>query len=393
MSTLGASNKKKIAILGASGSIGTQALDVYEKHKDKLELVALSVHTSVNALLTAAHKYKVKHLLVSDETLKDDPRLDSLPSDVSLYFGRSALSELGSLSGADIVLNALVGSVGLQTSYETLKNNKVLALANKESLVVGGELLMPLVQERAQLMPVDSEHSAIFQCFEGESRADLYKIWLTASGGPFFGKSLAELENVSVRDALSHPNWSMGKKISIDSATLMNKGLEVIEAKHLFDVDFDQIEVLIQRQSAIHSMVEFVDGSIKAHLGATDMRIPIQYAFSYPNRWDSPLERISFADIARMDFYYPDVDTFKCLSLALEAGKTGKSAPCMLNAANEVAVKHFLEGTIGFNDIYRTVEHMLEQHTLTKLTNIDDLCELDYECKQKTEEYIVTTFR
>lgn len=388
MSEAKKAQKNKIVILGASGSIGTQALDVISKHSDKLEIVGLSVHSSLDKLIDAAKKFGVKHLLVANEDLKADPRLDELDKDTKLYFGEAALSELAELTDADIVLNALVGSVGLKASYETLKSQRILALANKESLVVGGELLMPLLTSRAQMMPVDSEHSAIFQCLEGESHEELYKIWLTASGGPFFGKSASELEEVSVAQALAHPNWSMGKKISIDSATLMNKGLEVIEAKHLFGVDFDQIQVVVQRQSAIHSMVEFLDGSIKAHLGATDMRIPIQYAFSYPERWDSPLSRINFADIARMDFYEPDLKTFKCLHLAIEAGKVGGSAPCMLNAANEIAVKHFLLGHIGFNDIYRSVEHMLETHQTQALTNIDDLIALDYECKRKTEEYL-----
>ena len=257
-----------------------------------------------------------------------------------------------------------------------LASGKQLALANKESLVVGGELLMPLARE-GQLIPVDSEHSAIFQCYLGERAERAHAIWLTCSGGPFFGRTRAELEHVTAAQALAHPTWNMGAKITVDSATLMNKGLERIEAMHLFGVDMDFIRVVIQRQSKIHSMVEYEDGSVIAHLGASDMRIPIQYAFSYPDRWETPAPRVDFRELGSLDFAAPDADAFRCLALAERAGRTGGTLPCVMNAANEVAVAAFLDGAIGFTDIDRVVEACMDAHAVEPVQTLEQLADVD----------------
>ncbi|MDO5044372.1 MAG: 1-deoxy-D-xylulose-5-phosphate reductoisomerase [Coriobacteriia bacterium] len=381
--------KKRIAILGATGSIGRQTLDVVRQHADEIEIVALSAHSSVRELIMAAHEFHVDHIAFSSKDVKDNPGLMDMPSHATVGIGHEALLDIVHLPEVDIVVNALVGAAGLRASYETLKLGKVLALANKESLVVGGDILMPLTGGLKELLlPVDSEHSAIFQCLEGEDHFDIYRIWLTASGGPFFGKKFEELEDITPMDALAHPNWSMGNKISIDSATLVNKGLEAIEAKHLFNIDFEQIKIVIQRQSAIHSMVEFQDGSIKAHLGATDMRIPIQYALSYPNRWETPAERVDFAQIAHLDFYDPDYQAFPALSAVLEAGKKGGTLPAAMNAANEVAVNYFLKTQIGFNDIARVVTHAVEHNSADTVESIDQLEAVDKAARLQAQEFI-----
>jgi len=273
-------------------------------------------------------------------------------------------------------LNALVGAAGLRASLATLEAGRTLALANKESLVAGGRL----VTERAragQIVPVDSEHSAIHQCLTGEAAEDVRRLWLTASGGPFRGRTLQELERVTPADALAHPTWAMGPKISIDSATLMNKGLETIEAHHLFRVDYDDIRIVVHPQSCVHSMVEFVDGSVKAHLGATDMRVPIQYAFSQPRRWPSPVPPVDFAAIGHLDFAEPDFATFECLTLALTAGREGGTMPAVMNAANEVAVEAFLEGRCKFTDIPKIVETAMNAHTPEPLESLEQVEQAD----------------
>jgi 1-deoxy-D-xylulose-5-phosphate reductoisomerase len=275
-----------------------------------------------------------------------------------------------------MVLNALVGAAGLRASYTTLKQGRRLALANKESLVVGGDLIMPLATEQT-LLPVDSEHSAIYQCLVGEKGDEVSRIWLTASGGPFRGRTRDELAQVTRDDALAHPTWAMGPKITIDSATLMNKGLETIEAHHLFAIGYDKIRIVVHPQSCIHSMVEYKDGSVKAHLGATDMRIPIQYAFSYPRRWDAPLAPVDFVQLGKLTFEEPELATFGCLRLALEAGRTGGTTPCVLNAANEVAVAAFLAGRCGFLDIERIISTVLEAHSSEVVTSLEQLEEID----------------
>nr|WP_270295215.1 1-deoxy-D-xylulose-5-phosphate reductoisomerase [Eggerthella sinensis] len=272
------------------------------------------------------------------------------------------LVDLVRLPEADIVVNALVGAAGLRASYETLAAGKVLALANKESLVVGGDLIMPMAAEPGRLMPIDSEHGAIYQCLLGENPREVSRLWVTASGGPFRGRTRADLEGITPAAALAHPTWNMGAKISIDSSTLMNKGLEVIEAHHLFAMPYDRISVVVQPQSAIHSMVEFTDGSVKAHLGTTDMRIPIQFALSYPDRWDAPVAPLDFTKLGSLEFAPADTDTFRCLALARAAGERGGTLPCVMNAANEVAVAAFLAEEGSYLGIAACVEAVMDAH-------------------------------
>ncbi|MCE5191515.1 MAG: 1-deoxy-D-xylulose-5-phosphate reductoisomerase, partial [Actinomycetia bacterium] len=291
--------------------------------------------------------------------------------------GAEAVVDLATLPEVDLVLNALVGAAGLRASIATLGASKRLALANKESLVVGGELVMSLATYPDAIVPVDSEHSAIFQCLIGERARDVARIWLTASGGPFRGRDRASLGRVTPAEALAHPRWTMGPKITIDSASLMNKGLETIEAHHLFGVGYDAIRIVVQPQSCVHSMVEFTDGSVKAHLGATDMRVPIQYALSHPERWDAPVPPVDFATLSRLDFEEPDYEAFPALSLALEAGRMGGTMPAAMNAANEVAVAAFLCGNAGFLDIPRVVEAVMSAHDRQPLESVEQVEKID----------------
>ncbi|MEC4175301.1 1-deoxy-D-xylulose-5-phosphate reductoisomerase [Adlercreutzia sp. R7] len=397
--------KRRIVVLGSTGSIGTQTLDVVRQHGDALEIVGLAVHGSVDELLVQARAFGVRHLAVGNEALADDARCDearelvrslavaaSEPDDWSFGVGPDAVAALAQLSEAEVVVNALVGAAGLRASYDTLAAGKVLALANKESLVVGGDLIMPLAaqvdaQRRAAgtapavgpagaLMPIDSEHGAIYQCLLGEDAREVSKLWVTASGGPFRGKTRAELGSITPAQALAHPTWNMGAKISIDSSTLMNKGLEVIEAHHLFAMPYDKIEVVVQPQSAIHSMVEFTDGSVKAHLGTTDMRIPIQFALSYPERWAAPVAPLDFRTLGTLEFAAPDTDTFRCLALARHAGEAGGTLPCVMNAANEVAVAAFLAEQIGYLDIAACVEAAMEAHERDGVQTVESISQL-----------------
>ena len=375
----------RIALLGATGSIGTQTLDVIRKHPDKFELIAISANKNANKLIEIANEFQVEYVVLADESLKDSgvfakkndsEPLDSEPLKINVEFGAAAIEELCRLDKVDIVLNALSGEAGMRASYTTLKGNKKLALANKESLVVAGDLLMPLASHDT-LLPVDSEHSAIYQCLLGESKKEMSCIWLTCSGGPFRGSSRAELSQVSAEQALAHPTWNMGKKITIDSATLMNKGLEVIEAHHLFDVPIDDVRVVVHPQSCIHSAVQYVDGSIKAHLGVADMRIPIQYALSYPHRFASPAKDLDLTELASLEFFKPDLEVFRCLKLALEAGRAGGTLPCVMNAANEVAVDYFLKGACKLNNIDECVEHTLSSFEREQVTSIEQLEDID----------------
>ncbi len=368
--------RKRIAILGCTGSVGQQALDVCRQHSDKLQVVALSAHSSTEALVSAARELGVRRVAVTDTDHGKDPILDELPDSCVLSVGPDAAVNICLSDDVDEVLVSIVGAAGLSASAAVLASGKQLALANKESLVVGGDLLMPMARA-GQLLPVDSEHSAIFQCYQGENPKEAHAIWLTCSGGPFFGMSRSELENVTVSDALAHPTWRMGAKITIDSATLMNKGLERIEAKHLFNVDMDFIRVLVHRESKIHSMVEYNDGSVMAHLGASDMRIPIQYAFSYPERWDTPSDRIDFRQLAALTFDAPDTEAFRCLKLADIAGREGGTLPCVLNAANEVAVEAFLQGACRLTDIDHVVEAVMDKHVNSAVYSLDQLEDVD----------------
>lgn len=373
------SGRLRVAILGSTGSIGTQALDVVSAHRDRLEVVALSAHSNAEQLASQAREFGVGLVALSDEAAAD--RFDAAvqPGDPfsAALRGADAITELASgQGGADLVLNALVGAAGLRATVATLTAGLTLALANKESLVVGGELVMGLVRP-GRMLPVDSEHSAIFQCLLGEDARDVARIWLTASGGPFKGRSREDLAGVTATQALAHPTWNMGPKITIDSATLMNKGLEVIEAHHLFGVGYDRIDVVVHPQSCIHSMVEYADGSVLAHLGATDMRIPIQYAFSHPRRWSAPLPPVDFRSLGSLDFGAPDLETFGCLRLAFDAGRAGGTAPCVLNAANEVAVAAFLADRCGFLDIERTVDAVLGAHDPVAPESIEHIEHVD----------------
>lgn len=368
--------KMRLVILGATGSIGTQALDVVRMHPDKLEVVALAAGRRVDEMVRYAQEFGCKHLAFGDETVRDAPALAQLDADVHVGFDAAAVAALTQLDDVDIVLNALSGEAGMRASYDTLKAGRILALANKESLVVGGDLIMPLATNET-LLPVDSEHSAIYQCYLGEFPHEARRIWLTCSGGPFRGMTRGELSQVTAAQALAHPTWNMGPKITIDSATLMNKGLEVIEAQHLFDVKTDDIRVVVHPQSCVHSMVEYVDGSVKAHLGVADMRIPIQFALSYPHRWESPAAQVDFTQVAPLEFLDPDLDTFRCLTLALEAGRAGGTLPCVMNAANEVAVAAFLADACRLTDIDATVEQVMEQVGSEPVESLEQLEEID----------------
>ena len=388
----GNSARKRIAVLGSTGSIGTQTLDVARRHADKLEIVALAAYGNVDAALAQAHEFKVRHVAFGDERLRGDVRLARVHGGVSVGFGQEGLLDLVRLDEVDVVVNALVGAAGMRVSYETLACGKQLALANKESLVVAGDLIMPLAarvdRRRAAsgiapatgpagaLMPIDSEHGAIYQCLLGERRDEVAALWVTASGGPFRGKTRGELAGMTAAQALAHPTWKMGPKITIDSSTLMNKGLEVIEAHHLFAMPYDRIRVVVQPQSAIHSMVEFSDGSVKAHLGTTDMRIPIQFALSYPDRWEAPVEPLDFTKLGSLEFAPADTDTFRCLALARHAGETGGTLPCVMNAANEVAVAAFLADRCGYLDIGACVEHAMERHAAEGVQRVESLDQL-----------------
>ncbi|MCX8006740.1 MAG: 1-deoxy-D-xylulose-5-phosphate reductoisomerase [Coriobacteriia bacterium] len=350
----------RVALLGSTGSIGTQTVEVARRHPDKVQVVALAANRDADTLAAQAVATGASMLAMADAGAAQ--RLSELLPGSAVGTGSEAVAELAAADEVDVVVNALVGAAGLRATVRALQSGKRLALANKESLVAGGDVVMPLVKRRDSLLPVDSEHSAIFQCLEGERRERLARIWLTASGGPFRGMGPDQLSKVTPEQALKHPRWSMGPKITVDSATLMNKGLEAIEAHHLFSLPYDDILVVVHPQSCVHSMVEFLDGSVKAHLGATDMRIPIQYALSYPDRWETAVGSVDFAAIGRLDFEAPDLGAFPCLALAYDAGRAGGTMPAVMNAANEVAVAAFLAGRAGFLDIPRIVESVMSRH-------------------------------
>lgn len=396
--------KRRIVVLGSTGSIGMQTLDVVRRHSDRMEIVGLAVHSRIDDLVAQAREFGVSHLAVGNEALTEDNRCveacevarkEAGGDDGSFSFGvgPEAVAALAQLPEADVIVNALVGAAGLRASYDTLAAGKVLALANKESLVVGGDLIMPLAarvdeQRRADgvapatdpagaLMPIDSEHGAIYQCLLGENAREVSKLWVTASGGPFRGRTRNELGSITPAQALAHPTWNMGAKISIDSSTLMNKGLEIIEAHHLFAMPYEKIEVVVQPQSAIHSMVEFTDGSVKAHLGTTDMRIPIQFALSYPDRWEAPVAPLDFRTLGTLEFAAPDTDTFRCLALARHAGEVGGTLPAVMNAANEIAVASFLSEQIGYLDIAACVEAAMDAHEREGVQAVESLEQLE----------------
>ncbi len=376
--------RKNLVILGSTGSIGRQALEVVEAHRERFSVVGLSAHSRGDVLMEQVRLFKPKVVGISDREVADSLRETLKDLGVELFTGEDCLCELSSLEEADLVLNAVVGSVGLPATLEALRRGKTLALANKESLVAGGELVMKALEKGGKLLPVDSEHSAIFQCLQGEEVTGVERIILTASGGPFLGKTREELKEVTVEQALAHPTWKMGRKITVDSATLMNKGLEVIEAHFLFGVEYQKIKVLAHPQSVVHSMVEFKDGSIKAQLSLPDMRIPIAYALSYPERWGPPFTTTDLERIGELTFGKVDLETFKCLNLAYQAGFMGGTATAALNAANEVAVEAFLQGRLSFLGIGDTVERVLDQHHPEKAEDLNTIIEVEKEVKEKT---------
>lgn len=368
---------RKISILGSTGSIGTQTLEVVEV-LDNIKVMAITGNSNIRLLEEQARKFQPELVAVMDEknaeTLKE--RLSDL--DIRVVSGMDGLVEAATYEGVDTVVTSVVGNVGLKPTFEAIRAGKNIALANKETLVSAGQLVMDLAKKHnIKIYPVDSEHSAIFQSLQGNEGNKIERILLTASGGPFRGKKREELLNVTAADALKHPNWSMGNKITIDSATLMNKGLEVMEAKWLFGVDVDQIEVLVHPQSIVHSAVEYEDGAIVAQLGEPDMRVPIQYALTYPQRVKNPFPRVDFTQRNNLTFDKPDMETFKCLSLAYRALKTGGTLPAVLNGANEVAVARFLKGDITFLQIPELIEQTMDAYTVKVEYTLEDLLEAD----------------
>ena len=370
---------KKISILGSTGSIGTQTLDVVRANRDKFEVVAISANSSINLLLEQIKEFKPKYVAVYNEASAKVLK-EMIPSDINIEVlsGMEGLVAISSLDEIDVLLTAIVGMIGLVPTLEAIKKGKTIALANKETLVTAGQLVMEEAKKNnVKILPVDSEHSAIFQCLNGENNKEIESLILTASGGPFRGKTKSELLNVTKNEALKHPNWSMGRKISIDSSTLMNKGLEVIEAKWLFDVNTDKIDVVVHPQSIIHSMVQFVDSSIIAQMGCPDMKLPIQYALTYPDRILNDFERLDFSKLNSLTFEKPDLETFPCLKLAYDSLNMGGTYSAVLNAANEVLVNEFLEDKIGFYDIPYYIEKTLDAHKSISKPSLEEILHID----------------
>ncbi len=380
---------KRIAILGSTGSIGTQTLEVVAQHTDRFAVEVLTANNNADLLIQQAGQFKPNVVVIGNDALYDKVFSALDPLDIKVYAGDNALNNVVQMDTVDIVLTALVGYSGLKPTIAAIEAGKPIALANKETLVVAGELVTRLAQEKGvNILPVDSEHSAIFQCLVGEFHNPIEKLILTASGGPFRGKSRDELLSVTKAQALKHPNWDMGAKITIDSASLMNKGLEVIEAKWLFGIGLDKIEVVVHPQSIIHSMVQFEDASIKAQLGLPDMRIPIQFALSYPERLKSDFPRFDFMDYPSLTFEKPDTSTFRNLALAYEAIKLGGNKPCILNAANEIAVDGFLKDKIGFLEISDIIEQCLEKVDFVRQPILEDFVNTDKETRIKARELV-----
>ncbi len=370
---------KKIAILGSTGSIGTQTLDVVESNED-LQVVGIAAGSNIDMLEEQIRRFHPKLAAVGDEKKAAELKSRVADTDCTVTGGMEGLLMLAAMPESDILVTAIVGMIGIRPTVEGIRAGKDIALANKETLVTAGHIIMPLAKEYGvRILPVDSEHSAIFQALNGENPARIHKLLITASGGPFRGKKREELLNIQVEDALKHPNWAMGQKITIDSATLVNKGLEVMEAKWLFYMDLEQIQVVVQPQSVIHSMVEFVDGGIIAQLGTPDMRLPIQYALYGGERRYLPGERLDFAKLGSITFEEPDMDTFKGLPLAMEASKKGGSMPTVFNAANEKAVGMFLNRKIGFLDIYSIIEEAMVRHKVIKNPDVDVITDIEQE--------------
>ncbi|MFM8912756.1 MAG: 1-deoxy-D-xylulose-5-phosphate reductoisomerase [Flammeovirgaceae bacterium] len=380
-------DKKHIAILGSTGSIGTQALEVIAAHPEKFEVEVLTAQNNAQLLVQQARQFKPNAVVIANENLYEEVKNALVPLDIKVFAGENAIASVVQMDDIDIVLTALVGYSGLQPTIKAIEAHKHIALANKETLVVAGELITRLAQEKAvNIYPVDSEHSAIFQCLVGEFHNPIEKIILTASGGPFRGKKREELTAVTKAQALKHPNWTMGAKVTIDSASLMNKGLEVIEAKWLFGLKAEQVEVIVHPQSIIHSLVQFKDSSIKAQLGLPDMRLPIQFALGYPERLTADFPRFDFAKYPSLTFEKPDTETFRNLALAFEALHRGGNMPCVLNAANEIAVEEFLNDRLGFLQMSELVEQCLNKISFVTNPGLSDYIDTNRETRAKAKE-------
>ena len=376
---------KNIAILGSTGSIGTQTLDVARKNED-LRVVAVSAGKSVEKLEEQIREFHPILAAVWDEKAARDLKTRIADTDTKVVSGMEGLLELASMPESDILVTAIVGMIGIRPTMEGIRAGKDIALANKETLVTAGHLIMPMAREYGvSILLVDSEHSAIFQAIHGEENKEIHKLLITASGGPFRGRTTEELRNVTVADTLKHPNWVMGRKITVDSATLVNKGLEVMEARWLFDMDLDHIQVVVQPQSIIHSMVEFKDGAIMAQLGTPDMRLPIQYALYYPHRRYLDGDRLDFTKLREITFEVPDMETFRGLPMAIQASREGGSMPTVFNAANELAVKKFLEEKIGFLDIYEIIAQSMERHKKIEHPDLDEILSVEQDTYQWIE--------
>lgn len=380
---------KRLTILGATGSIGTQTLEVIRREQENFELVAVSANNNSNKIIDIINEFAPLYAVLTEKKAYEEVRKYCLDNNLKckILFGMEGLNTIASLQEVDIVVTSVVGMIGLVPTLKAIQAGKDIALANKETLVVGGELVISEAKKHnIKILPVDSEHGAIFQCLQGNKKSAVSKILLTASGGPFRGKKKEDLLEVTVNEALKHPRWNMGKKISIDSATLMNKGLEVIEAHWLFDVKYDDIQVVVHPQSIIHSMVEYRDGSIIAQLGSTDMKLPIQYALNYPNREQAVADRLNFYDMENLTFEKPDMDTFTALRLSYEAGKVGGTMPAILNAANEAAVELFLGKRIKFLEIGNILEECMNKFEVQQSYVLEDLLEIDSKVKKYVKD-------
>lgn len=382
-------NKKGIAVLGSTGSIGTQTLDVVRAFPDLFHVVVLTCGSNATLLVAQALEFLPDAVVIINEEQVDFVKSKLGHTQIAVYAGMQALEEVVQFESIDIVLNAIVGAAGLRPTIKAISCGKDIALANKETLVVAGELVMSLAsQHQVKMLPVDSEHSAIFQCLVGEEANPIEKIYITASGGPFRGKDRSSLTSVTKEHALKHPNWVMGAKITIDSASLMNKGLEVIEAKWLFDLKVDQVDVIVHPQSIVHSLVQFQDGSLKAQLGLPDMKLPIQYALSYPDRLENTFERFNFMDYPELTFEKPDMETFRNLALAYDSLRKGGNCACVLNAANEVVVDAFLKDKISFLGMSDVIETVLQKVNYLARPSLDDYIESDYAARRVAQEII-----
>ncbi|MBS3104948.1 1-deoxy-D-xylulose-5-phosphate reductoisomerase [Candidatus Woesearchaeota archaeon] len=377
---------KHLSVLGSTGSIGTQTLEIVKQFPDEFKIVGLTANKNSDLLLKQIKEFKPKAVAIMDISKVDD--LLNFSS-AKVYSGIEGLNRIAAMQEADTVVNALVGSIGIDPTYNAIKNKKNIALANKETLVAAGSVIMEEVKKNnVSMMPIDSEHSAIFQCLNGENIKEVSKITITCSGGPFKNHTMQQLENASVHDALNHPTWNMGNKITIDSATLMNKGFEVIEAHWLYGIDYEKIKIVVHPQSIVHSLVQFDDKSVIAQLGLPDMKIPIQYALTYPKRFQNFSKSLDLAEIKNLEFSEPDFEKFSCLKYAYEAGTVGGTLPAVMNAANEIAVLAFLENKIRFLDIPRLIRKMMEEHNLIKNPDLKDILEIDKKTKEETNKII-----